>query len=94
MFSFRKISVEIEAWQFLDGEVAPLELQDVLCHCEEGGDKGRIHIHTLEGAMSFSHGDWIIKGVEGEFYPCKESIFAKTYEPVGEDTERYWGRRH
>lgn len=43
---------------------------------------GIIHIDTLEGMMSASKGDWIIKGVHGEFYPCKPDIFEKTYEPV------------
>ena len=38
------------------------------------------HIHTLEGPLLISDGDWIIKGVEGEFYPCKPSVFEKTYE--------------
>lgn len=41
-----------------------------------------IDIYTLEGEMRADMGDWIIKGVEGEFYPCKPGIFAKTYEPV------------
>lgn len=40
------------------------------------------YIETLEGKMYVSEGDWIIKGVEGEIYPCKDSIFKKTYEPV------------
>lgn len=40
-----------------------------------------IFIDTLEGRMKASVGDWIIKGVEGEFYPCKPDIFEKTYEP-------------
>lgn len=39
-------------------------------------------IDTLEGRMSASTGDWIIKGVNGEFYPCKPDIFDKTYEVV------------
>ena len=39
-------------------------------------------IHTPEGVMSVSNGDWIIKGVKGEFYPCKPDIFEMTYEPV------------
>ena len=37
-------------------------------------------IETLEGTMTASAGDWIIQGVEGEFYPCKDEIFRKTYE--------------
>ena len=40
-------------------------------------------IETLEGDMKASIGDWIIKGVQGEFYPCKPDIFEKTYEKVG-----------
>ena len=39
-------------------------------------------IKTLEGTMIASEGDWIIKGVNGEFYPCKPDIFEKTYESV------------
>ena len=41
-----------------------------------------IEIHTLEGVMRAQRGDWIIKGVKGEVYPCKPDIFAATYEPV------------
>ena len=41
-------------------------------------------IKTLEGTMRADHGDWIIKGVAGEFYPCKPDIFAATYEAVAE----------
>lgn len=43
-----------------------------------------LFLSTLEGNMYASIGDWIIKGVKGEFYPCKPDIFAATYEPVGE----------
>lgn len=39
-------------------------------------------IHTLEGTMRASVGDWIVTGVDGEKYPCKPDIFEKTYEPV------------
>lgn len=46
-------------------------------------DKGLI-INTLEGNMLASFGDYIIKGVQGEFYPCKPDIFADTYEIVEE----------
>ena len=41
-----------------------------------------IVIETLEGDMTADFGDWIIKGVQGEFYPCKPEIFEKTYEKV------------
>lgn len=41
-------------------------------------------IHTLEGVMTADFGDWIIKGVKEEIYPCKSDIFWATYEQVGE----------
>lgn len=41
-----------------------------------------VEILTLEGTMSARPGDWIIRGVNGEFYPCKPDIFEKTYEPA------------
>ncbi|MCV6826011.1 MULTISPECIES: DUF2829 domain-containing protein [Halocynthiibacter] len=44
-----------------------------------------IAISTLEGVMLAEQGDWIIQGVLGEFYPCKNEVFQKTYEPVAED---------
>jgi len=40
----------------------------------------RLSIKTLEGAMTADHSDMLIRGVEGELYPCKPEIFAKTYE--------------
>lgn len=43
----------------------------------------KLEIDTLEGKMSASPGDWIIEGVNGEFYPCKPDIFEKTYEEAG-----------
>ncbi|HEM6438279.1 hypothetical protein QQY84_03670 [Streptococcus suis] len=43
---------------------------------------GGLIINTLEGNMLASFGDYIIKGIAGEFYPCKPDIFIETYEPV------------
>ncbi|MBF6085130.1 hypothetical protein IU485_27540 [Nocardia cyriacigeorgica] len=43
---------------------------------------GRIVIRTLEGDMKANLGDWVIRGVAGEFYACREDIFLATYEPV------------
>jgi hypothetical protein len=45
-------------------------------------DKVCLQIKTLEGTLTASIGDWIIRGVNGEFYPCKPDIFDKTYEPA------------
>jgi hypothetical protein len=47
-----------------------------------------IDIPTLEGVMRADRGDWIIRGVKGEFYPCKPDIFAATYEAVSDQEDR------
>jgi hypothetical protein len=47
-------------------------------------DDGSLLIITLEGDMRADPGDWIIKGVQGEFYPCKPEIFLATYERVAD----------
>lgn len=54
--------------------------------CEGHGEVGThvLRIETLEGPITASPGDWIIRGVAGEFYPCKPDIFEATYEPVEE----------
>lgn len=44
----------------------------------------RLFLDTLEGTMEVSKGDYIIKGIQGEFYPCKPDIFKQTYEEVEE----------
>lgn len=49
----------------------------------ETGDL-RLMVQTLEGTMEASVGDYIIKGIKGEFYPCKPDIFLLTYDPVSE----------
>ena len=51
-------------------------------------DEDRIAIDTLEGTVTASVGDYIIRGVQGEFYPCKPDIFAATYEAVVARDER------
>ena len=86
---FRKKPVVIEAVQFIDrpeliGELADFldETCELKSHQEDGYDVSKIVIHTLEGDMTASEGDWIIKGIKGEFYPCKPEIFAATYEVV------------
>lgn len=55
------------------------------CNGRRAGGRGElIAIDTLEGTMYASPGDYVIKGVQGEFYPCKFSIFEATYEPLDE----------
>jgi len=54
--------------------------------CRQDADNEAAYaiVQTLEGAMRAEIGDWIIRGVQGEFYPCKPDLFAATYEPVEE----------
>ena len=89
MARFRKKPVEIEARQY-DGEVVANHPIAVWIRENGGhytwtpGDGGPQHlaIVTLEGEMIVSAGDYVIQGVQGEFYPCKPDIFAATYEEV------------
>jgi len=46
------------------------------------GKESHLEINTLEGRMKADVGDWIIRGIKGEIYPCKPDIFEQTYEPV------------
>ena len=75
---FRKKPVVVEAVEW-NGK----NLEELIVFCPPIFTEKRIlTIPTLEGDMTVSKGDWIIKGVEGEFYPCKPDIFEKTYEAV------------
>jgi hypothetical protein len=75
---FRKKPVVIEAVQW-NG----CNLNEVRAFMRQRGKlvERRIRIFTLEGAIYADEQDWIIKGVAGEFYPCKPEIFAATYSP-------------
>jgi hypothetical protein len=77
---FRKKPVVIEAVQWTGDNVNQISEFMGFPSYSHHTDTG-LHIHTLEGTMHASEGDWIIKGVQGEFYPCKPDIFAATYEP-------------
>lgn len=92
---FRKKPVVIEAVQFTDamalsmladGEPGPFGL--TACGDYHSADRkirrAWISISTLEGTMRAVPGDWIIKGINGELYPCKPDIFDATYEIVEE----------
>ena len=81
MEKFRKRPVVIEAIQFTGKNDAEC-LEFCQCAKDPEESKPSLIISTLEGNMICSIGDWIIKGVNGEFYPCKPDIFEKTYERV------------
>jgi hypothetical protein len=88
---FRKKPVEIQAMRYVHER--PQDAAPVLSWIRSGGGSadfdpasGAVLIITLEGLMSARSGDWIIRGVQGEFYPCKPGIFDATYEPVHQVT--------
>jgi hypothetical protein len=84
---FRKKPVVIDAVQYTGSFESQDEVADFMDFNIEvmGNDEDvDILIPTLEGEMRASKGDWIIKGVRGEFYPCKPDIFEITYESVEE----------
>jgi hypothetical protein len=85
---FRKKPVVIEAVQN-NSSLKPADLHSFLGDFEGVTVEGKcLVIKTLEGDMRADEGDWIIKGVKGEFYPCKPDIFAATYEPVTEGSNQ------
>ena len=96
--TFRKKPVEIQAMQVERVDVGPVVdwITASGGRCQAGEHVEQIHgqnrypfdgslsvfIHTLEGTMRADPGDWVIRGVQGEFYPCKPDIFAATYDEV------------
>ena len=71
----RKKPVEVEAQHFMDAKAPPAGV----CSCKEHLHLG-LHVHTLEGVLAVTLGDWIITGVLGERYPCKPAAFDLTYD--------------
>lgn len=79
---YRKKPVVVEAVKYDKSHIGK-----VLDFCNElkyNPHNNEYYVQTLEGAMKVSDGDYIIKGVKGEFYPCREDIFLQTYEEVEE----------
>lgn len=90
MAKFRKKPVVIEATQWKktgdhpDVGAVPINRYDDLSGDVNYDPEGYGWIDTLEGGHLVTPGDWIIKGVKGELYPCKPDIFAATYDAVSE----------
>ena len=82
---FRKKPIVIEAEQYThDGPLPFVEGDSPVEYNEDGSFP---YVMTLEGPLRVSDGDWIIRGIKHEYYPCKPDIFEATYETV-EDSER------
>lgn len=84
MPKFRKKPVVVNAVLFRAGEQDSDLAADVVADTVRYAEDGNMLIRTQEGEMIARPGDWIIRGVKGELYPCKSDIFAATYDPVEE----------
>ena len=84
--TYRKKPVVIEAMQFTGDNAAEVAAwcggQIVSADCSGDGPPYVVRIDTLEGLMLAGRGDYVICGVQGEFYPIKDVIFRETYEAV------------
>jgi len=69
------------AWNYGENDIGAVRPRDY--PNSDGTDP--LVINTLEGSMLVSWDDWIIKGIQGELYPCKPDIFAASYDPVGHE---------
>ena len=85
---YRKKPVVIEAWEFTKESLKNRDSwvrkypEDLTLVSQYGGEKVWLEIDTLEGIMIANEGDFIIKGLEDELYPCKPDIFEATYAKV------------
>ena len=90
---FIKKPIAVEAEQWLGCNISTLSEWMATGKTDfyvTGASKGIIQILTLEGIMTVRIGDWVIKGIDGELYPCKDSIFKKSYglaSEIGDDHE-------
>lgn len=82
----RKKPVVIEGVQFIDN---PDQGRDIARWCAGQYDEEnhQVLVNTIEGTMAAGIGWWVLKGVEGEFYPCKDSVLQATYEVVVYDPD-------
>lgn len=86
---YMKKPVVIEAMQFTRDtwyELIDFTHEQVCCFMKRRPDEDvyTCIVSTLEGPMTATEGDYIIKGIQGEFYPCKPDIFEATYEVVSD----------
>jgi hypothetical protein len=88
MPNFRKKPVVIQAWVWDESKVTFNKIGCTMMACAGHRDTPdlmlNLRIETLEGSMRVNKGDYIIKGVKGEYYPCKPDIFKLTYDETGE----------
>ena len=85
MKNYRKRPIIVQAVQWKGDNLDEVEELDYNTNervRQSNKDVGKLLIITLEGIMTATRGDWIIRGAEGELYPCKPTIFESTYEDI------------
>lgn len=82
MPKFRKKPVEIDAVLFDGTYDSFIKIQELAPQHHIRFENSKLHISTLEGIMEAKPGDYIIRGIAGELYPCDQLIFRLTYEPI------------
>lgn len=89
---YRKKPVVIDAWRFNGQSDLDWPSWIFKYKSPEGltafSMDGKLFVPTLEGMMTAAPGDWIIRGIAGEIYPCKDDIFQKTYEAADDNQTR------
>lgn len=89
MRKFRKKPIVIEALQYTGKNLEEFfNFVKGASHISNDFLENSIEIPTLEGVLKAFPGDWIIRGIAGEFYPCKDDIFRATYDSCSEDDFR------
>jgi hypothetical protein len=86
MGRYRKKPLEVDAWQIGMYERTPDWVHKAVTMIYPAGNRAvEVVVSTPEGEMRALSGDWLIRGIEGEVYPCKASVFNETYEEVKDD---------
>ncbi len=68
----------VEAEQYKEGFIPPFESKGAIYHYDV--ENKQLLLETLNGSVIINDGEWVIKGIKGEFYPCKSDIFDASYE--------------
>jgi len=93
MAKYRKLSNPIDAIKFKGNLIELDELQPFVCEIAQYNDSLNAHIETWTGPMIAKPGDYIVKDMTGEIYPCQADFFEATYEKVPFPSEKIkeWG---
>lgn len=88
-YAKRPVVIQAEQWfgvkAVAEARIMPLTPEDTVCDICGKPNNAHGSIKTLEGDMRVCPGDWIIRGIKGEYYSCKPDIFEATYEICKED---------